>query len=115
MLPKWTKRGKIFILIIYVDDIILTYDGSWRNSIFEKVGTRLQNQRFSLDFRSDIGLLDCKAVKTTLDAILKLDLAKVEEMIDKEKFHRLDVKLVYLSHMYPNITFAISKINQYMH
>ncbi|KAH9649138.1 hypothetical protein KPL70_025878 [Citrus sinensis] len=141
MFYKHSKRGKISILIVYVDDIILTGDDlkelvDLKEKMardFEikdlgvlkyflgmeftrsKEGIFVNQRKYILDLLKETGLLGCKAVETPMEDNLKLSPAKAEDVIDREKFQRLVGKLIYLSHTRPDIAFAVSMVSQFMH
>ncbi|RVX14701.1 Retrovirus-related Pol polyprotein from transposon RE2 [Vitis vinifera] len=129
------------MLIVYVDDIILTGDDSLELERLKKVLTRefeikdlgplkyflgmefarsrkgifISQRKYVLDLLSETGLLGCKATETPIKLNLKLQLASPVEMIDKEKYQRLVGRLIYLSHTRPDIAFAVSMVSQFMH
>ncbi|XP_044478603.1 uncharacterized mitochondrial protein AtMg00810-like isoform X1 [Mangifera indica] len=141
MFYKRSEKGKISILIVYINDIILTGDDSEELVNIKKKlardfeikdlgllkyflgmefarsrkGIFVNQRKYILDLLSETGLLGCKAADSPLDANLKLDPAKAKDVIDKEKFQRLVGKLIYLSHTRPDIAFAVSMVSQYMH
>lgn len=51
-----------------------------------------------LDLLKETGILGCKAAETPIEANLKLNPTKSEDVIDREKFQRLMGRLIYLSH-----------------
>ena len=53
----------------------------------------------------------CKAAETPIESNLKLQPARVEKVLDRDRFQRL----IYLSHTSPNIAFAMSIVSQFMH
>ncbi|XP_024026660.1 uncharacterized protein LOC112093094 [Morus notabilis] len=141
MFYKRSEKGKISIFIVYVDDIILTGDDHEGITDLKKKMARdfeikdlgmlkyflgmefsrskegiFENQRkYILNLLRETGLLGCKAAETPIDANLKLDPAKSEVVIDREKFQRLVGKLIYLSHTHHNIAFAMSMVSHFMH
>lgn len=141
MFYKHSESGKISILIVYVDDIILTGDdpkelADLREKMardFEikdlgvlkyflgmefarsKEGIFVNQRKYILDLLKETGFLGCKAAETPIEVNLKLNPAKAEDVIDREKFQRLVGKLIYLSHTRPDIAFAVSMVSQFMH
>ncbi|CAM8951770.1 unnamed protein product [Rhodiola kirilowii] len=138
---KHTKEGKIAILIVYVDDIVLT--GSDEVELrklkdflarqFEikdlghlkyflgmevarsKRGIVISQRKYVLDLLKDTGLLGCKPVSTPIDPNQKLRGSDAEVHIDKLRYQRLVGKLIYLAHTRPDIAFAVSLVSQFMH
>ena len=112
MFYKHSREGKIVVLIVYVDDIILTSDDSLELEKLKKTLTRefeikdlgplryffgmefarskkgifISQRKYVLDLLSETGLLGCKAIETPVKLNLKLQLASPVEMIDKEKY-----------------------------
>ena len=128
-------------MIVYVDDIILTGDDETELAALKKrlakkfqikdlgvlkyflgmeferskEGIFVNQRKYVLDLLGETGLLGCKMVETPIDLNLKLQLAKVEEVKDREQYQKLVGKLIYLSHTQPDIAFAVSMVSQFMH
>ena len=141
MFYKHSDKGKISILILYVDDIILTRDDLKELADLKrrmaqdfeikdlgmlkyflgmeftrsKVGIFVNERKYILDLLKEIGLFGCKAVETPIEANLKLHPTKIENVIDRERFQKLVGKLIYLSHTRPDIAFVMSMVSQFMH
>ena len=141
MFYKHSKDGKIAILIVYVDDIVLT--GSDKEELerlkrrpgaeFEikdlgtlkyflgmefarsKEGIFVNQRKYVLDLLGETRQLGCKPVETPIVPNIKLLPSKDNEVKDKERYQRLVGRLVYLSHTHPDIAFAISMVSQFMH
>ena len=140
MFFKHSCKGKIAILIVYVDDIILISDDSLeierlkgllaRDFEIKDLGTLkyflgmefarsrkgifVSQRKYILDLL-ETGLLGCRATKTPIDSNLKLQLVKVEDVVDRDKFQCLIGRLISLSHTHLNIAFAVSMVSQFMH
>ena len=64
----------------------------------------------------EIGKTACKPVSSTpIDPNMKLGRAKEDVAVDREIYERLVGKLIYLSYIRPDISYAVSIINQFMH
>ena len=141
MFYKHSKDGKIAILIVYVDDIVLT--GSDKEELerlkrrpgaeFEikdlgtlkyflgmefarsKEGIFVNQRKYVLDLLGETRQLGCKPVETPIVPNIKLLPSKDNEVKDKERYQRLVGRLVYMSHTHPDIAFAISMVSQFMH
>ena len=135
------KNGKITILIVYVDDIILTGDdvidmerlkqklatefemkdlGSLRYFLGmevarNKIGISVSQRKHVLDLLGETGLVGCKPVETPVDSNVKIDTQKVNNPIDSGRYQHLVGKLIYLSYTRPDIAFAVSWVSQIMH
>ncbi|XP_052882649.1 uncharacterized mitochondrial protein AtMg00810 isoform X4 [Gossypium arboreum] len=134
-------NGKCCILIVYVDDIILTGDDSieierlkeFLSLEFQlkdlgnlryflgmeiarsKAGISISQRKYVLDVLSEVGLLGCKPAETPMEPNLKLGIDKYGEEVDRGRYQRLVGKLIYLSHTRPDIAFGVSVISQFMH
>jgi Reverse transcriptase (RNA-dependent DNA polymerase) len=134
------KDEKNCILIVYVDDIVLT-----GNDLVEmkrlkaslakefkmkdlgelcyflgievarsKKGVVLLQQRYVLDLLSDTGMLGCKPANTPIDPNHKLSGGRGNQM-EKDQYQRLVGRLIYLAHTRPDIFYAVSVVSRYMH
>jgi Reverse transcriptase (RNA-dependent DNA polymerase) len=134
------KDEKICILIVYVDDIVLTGNdlaemkrlkyslakefemkdlGELRYFLGIEVARSkkevvLSQQRYVLDLLSDTGMLGCKPANTHIDPNHKLSGGRVNQ-VEKGQYQRLVGKLIYLAHTRPDISYAVSVVSRYMH
>lgn len=123
-------------MIVYVDDIILTSNDETKLATIKKrlgkefqikdlgilkyflgielvkskEGIFVNQKKYILDLLEKIGLLSCKVAMTPIKPNLKLQTTKVEEVKDMEQYQRLVGRLIYLSHMRPDITFVFSMV-----
>ncbi|KAK0581627.1 hypothetical protein LWI29_016112 [Acer saccharum] len=138
------KGDKITMLIVYVDDMIVTGNDdlemtnlqSHLATEFEmkdlgvlryflgievarsKHGIFLSQRKYVLDLLTETGMLASKPADTLMDQNHKLC-----ECLDhpdqtpanKERYQRLVGKLIYLSHTRPDIAYAVSVVSQFMH
>lgn len=137
---KGLGSGRLTILIVYVDDIILTgNDNQGINNIkqqladiFElkdlghikyflgmevgrtKNGISISQRKYVLDLLSEIDMLGCKAASTPVDVCAKTKYVN-NDLSDKLGYQRLVWKLIYLSHTRPDICYAVSYVSQFMH
>lgn len=129
------------ILIVYVDDIIITGDDSEEISSLKhrlakefeikelgqlryflgmevarsKKGIVVTQRKYVLDLLNDTGMSGCRPAETPVEVNLRLEEGKEGTQVDKERYQRLVGKLIYLSHTRPDITFAVSLVSQFMH
>ncbi|KAG8491054.1 hypothetical protein CXB51_014208 [Gossypium anomalum] len=141
MFYKHSEKGKCCILIVYVDDIILTGDDSseivrlkeFLGTEFElkdlgnlkyflgmevamtQTGISISQRKYVLDLLSEVSLMGCKPAETPMEFNLKLGTDEDGEEIDRGRYQRLVGRLIYLSHTRPDIAFSVSVISQYMH
>ncbi|CAL5335650.1 unnamed protein product [Camellia sinensis] len=137
---KHSVGGKLAIIIVYVDDIILT--GAHEEEIgllkkfltkeFEikdlgnlkyflgmkiarsKKGIAVSQRKYILDLLNETGMLGCKPAETPMDTTIKLEESDGSAPSDKGRYQRLVGKLIYLSHTRPDIGFSVSVVSQFM-
>ena len=141
LFTKHSKEGKIAILIVYVDDIILTGNDQMEIEVLKKkmgkefevkdlgemryflgmeiarsrLGISVSQRKYILDLLKDTGMSACKPADTPIDPNLKLGNIKEGVPVDKAQYQRLVGRLIYLSHTRPDIAFAVSMVSQFMH
>lgn len=132
---------KLTLLIIYVDDMIITgNDEEEITELQEKLskefemknlgklkyflgievarsneGIFLSQRKYVLDFLAEVGMLDCKPVDTPIMQNYKSVEHTDSIPEDKENYQKLVGKLIYLSHTRPDIAYAVSVASQFMH
>ncbi|XP_048235710.1 uncharacterized protein LOC125371219 [Ricinus communis] len=104
-------QGRITILIVYVDDIVITGDNQVARS--EK-GIFISQRKYVLDLLKKTGMLGCKPVDTPIEANHRLK-ENVGELVDIDRYQRLVGRLIYLSHTRPDIAYAVSIVSQFMY
>ena len=136
---KKTKIG-IVILVVYVDDIIITgsdkkgiqilinhFSSSFLTKYLRKlcyfliievarskVGISLSQRKYTLDILQDTGYLGSKPVATPMESHLKLMPNEGDFVDDPDTYRRLMGKLIYLAISRPNISYAVSIVSQFM-
>ena len=107
-----SKEGKVAVLIVYVDDIILTEDDCeqlenlkkflvkdfeikdlgnlkyFHNMEFtrSKEGIVVSQKKYVLDLLKETGMMGCKPTETPMEPNLKLQPASAEKVRDRKKF-----------------------------
>ena len=134
------QRGKVTILIIYVDDMIITRDDEEEikrlqeqlSTEFEmnlcglkyflgievarsRRGIFLSQRKYVLDLLTEVGMLNCKPADNSTVQNKKLGVYPDQEPADKERYQRLVGKLIYLSHTRPDISYVVNLVSQFMH
>lgn len=133
--------GKVTILIVYVDDIIITGNNEaeierLKNKLateFEikdlgllryflgmevvrnRSGITISQRKYVLDILKEIKMLGCRPVDTPMDPVKKIGDRESGTPVDTGRYQHLVAKLIYLSHTRLDIAFAISVVSQYMH
>jgi Reverse transcriptase (RNA-dependent DNA polymerase) len=135
------NQGKLTILIIYVDDMIITGNDHEEIKLLETrlskefemknlgglkyflgievarsdKGIFLSQRNYILDLLAEVGMLECKPVDTPMVQNQKLVVDPNQSPINRERYQRLVGKLIYLSHTRPDIAYAVSVVSQFMH
>ncbi|RVW56445.1 Retrovirus-related Pol polyprotein from transposon RE1 [Vitis vinifera] len=138
---KKSHAGKMAILIVYVDDIILSGNDmeelqnlkKYLSEEFEvkdlenlkyflgmevarsRKGIVVSQRKYILDLLKETGMLGCKPIDTPMDSQKKLGIEKESTPVDRGRYQRLVGRLIYLSHTRPYIGFAVSAVSQFMH
>ena len=133
--------GKVTILIVYEDDIIVTRnDPMEMEQLKEKLAAKFETKDLGplryflgmevarnksgisvsqrkniLDLLKETGMLGCKPVDTPMDPVKKIGEQKESTPVDTKTYQRPIGKLIYLSHTRSDITFVVSVVSQYMH
>ncbi|RVX14578.1 Retrovirus-related Pol polyprotein from transposon RE1 [Vitis vinifera] len=141
MFYKHSNEGKIVILIVYVDDIVLTGDDcneleKLKGKLAEefeikdlgalkyflgmefarsKEGIFVNQRKYVLDLLDEIGMLGCKPAETPIELNIKLQPTKAKNVKDRDRYQRLVGRLIYQSHTRPDIAFSVSMVSQFMH
>lgn len=137
MFYKSTDQGKITVLIIYVDDMILTGNDHVEIEALRKIlakefevkdlgvlryflgmeiarnknGTSISQRKYTLDLLKETWMLGCKLSDIPIGVRHKIDPAKKGDLVDKGRYQWLVGKLIYLSHTRPDIAFAVSTVS----
>ena len=137
---KHFPEGKLAILIVYVDDIILTGNHEGKIDLLKKLltkefeikdlgnlkyflgmeivrskkGIAVSQRKYVLDLLNETGMLGCKPAETPMDSTVKLEESDGSPPVDKGRYQRLVGKLIYLSHTRPDIGFSVSMVSQFM-
>lgn len=135
-----TNNSSITILLVYVDDVILTSNDLNEfhlikialNNTFKikdlgklkyflgievahsKEGIMLYQRKYCLDLLEDSGFLDSKPVSTTSDPTLKLHQDSSTPYHNVISYRRLIGRLLYLNATRPHITFCTQQLSQFM-
>ena len=140
MFVKHSTSDKITILIVYVDDIVLTGNckkemahlkhllsrefeikdlGHLKYFLGMEVaissrGIHVSQRKYTLDLLRETGMSGCKLVETPMDPNTKLGNIVQEEVVDRGRYQRLVGKLIYITHTRPYIIFLVSVVSQFL-
>ena len=135
---KVSKAGKVAVLIVYVDDIVLSRDDHAKiNQLKKRIGDDFEikdlenlkyflgmevarskegifvsQRKYTLDLLTKTSMLGCCPVDTPIEFNCKLGNSYDNVPVEKEQYQRLVGKLIYLSHTRPNISFVMSQFMQ---
>lgn len=140
-----SKTDSIVVLLVYVDDIILTGNSIEEiNKVKEFLkcqflikdlgklkfflgvevidiehGVCLSQRKYCLELLHEFGMLACKPVRTPLDtnAVIKKDGVNDSDnlLTNITEFQKLIGKLIYLTITRPDISYAVQTLSQFMH
>jgi len=140
LFTKFSHDGKVVVLIVYVDDIVLTGDDTVEMArVKEKLavdfeikdlrfmryflgmevarsknGIVVSQQKYIIDLLKETGMSGCRPADTPMDPNAKL-WGEGNVSVDTGRYQRLVGKLIYLSHTRPDIAFSVSVVSQFMH
>ncbi|KAK4271170.1 hypothetical protein QN277_019902 [Acacia crassicarpa] len=135
------NNGKVAILIVYVDDMVLTGDDLEEMKSLEKKlaakfdmkdlgqlryflgievarskeGIFLSQRKYILDLSSETSMLACKPSKTPMEVNHSLGIYPDQIETEKTRYQRLVGKLIYLLRTRPNISYSVSIVSRFMH
>lgn len=135
-----TREGKVAIVLVYVDDLIITGDHveeiqqirgnlSVRFQMKElgelnhflgleveraKDGLFLCQQKYAQDLLDKYGMLDCKPISTPMEVNIKLCATEGKDLDDSTMYRQLVGSLIYLTLTRPDITYAVGVVSRYM-
>ncbi|XP_068326019.1 uncharacterized mitochondrial protein AtMg00810-like [Pyrus communis] len=135
-----TGAGGKLVVLIYVDDLIITGDNAseifkLKQSLQQKFaikdfgvlkyflgiemasshkGLFLNQQKYVMDLLNDANMSESKPATTPLDSKLKLKMGGTP-LSNISAYQRLVGKLIYLTITRPDISYAVSIVSQFMH
>jgi len=138
---KQLVSRRVTILLVYVDDIIVTWDNKRKQQIFSqclamefeiktlgrlkhclgievahsKKGIFISQQKYIINLLKGTRKTASKPTSTPMHSNIKLGSIEENIIVDKEMYQRLIAKLVYLSYTRLDIAFVVSLLSQFMH
>ena len=80
-----------------------------------KNGILVNQRKYILDLLKETSLLGCQIAETPIEQNLKLEAVTENDVKEKGKYQRLVGRIIYLSHIRPDIAFVVSMVSQFMH
>jgi hypothetical protein len=134
------SRRRVTILVVYVDDIIITGDDEpdikcLKNNLTKEFevkdlgqlryflgieiarspkGIVLSRRKYVIDLLSETGMLGFRPASIPIDPNHKL-CPESGYPVNKERYQRLVGRLIYLCHTRPDISYVVSVVSRYMH
>lgn len=134
------KGGKLAIVLVYVDDLIIT--GNYDEEILQikenfsvrfqmkdlgelkhflgleidrtQEGIFLNQNKYAKDLLKRFGMLKCKPISTPLEPSRKLSAYEGNDLKDATMYRQLVGGLIYLTITRPDISFAVGVMSRYM-
>ena len=129
----------LMILLLYVDDLLLTGAQKPINECKKKLAAEFEmkdlgmmhyflglevwqypdeiflNQgKYTIEMLKRFGMLDCKAMTTPMTTSLKLLNDDTSEFVDATLYRQIIGSLMYLTNTRPDICFAVNTLSQYI-
>ena len=134
------KEKKLAIVLVYVDDLIITGDceeeilqtkenlsvrfqmkelGQLKHFLGLEVdctqeGIFLHQQKYSKDLLKKFGMLNCKPISTPMESNAKMCAHEGKDVEDATMYRQLVGSLIYLTLTRPDISFAVGVMSRYM-
>ncbi|CAL1391452.1 unnamed protein product [Linum trigynum] len=134
------RQGKLSIVLVYVDDLIITGDdvavisqikenlsvrfrmkelGELRHFLGLEVertkeGLFLCQHKYAKDLLEKYGMLECKPVTTPVEISAKLCSTEGKDLEDRTIYRQLVGSLIYLTLTRPDISYAVGLVSRFM-
>ena len=110
---KHSPSGGVIVLLVYVDDVIVTGDNEKEFEIktlgrlkyflglevaHSRQGIFISQQKYVIDLLKETSKTTCKLVSTPIDYTHRLGEADEDTAVNKEMYKRLVGRLIYFSH-----------------
>jgi len=132
---KYSQSGKLTLLLVYVDDMIITGDDEIeKQNLRERLAAQFEmkdlgklkyflgiesifisERKYILDLLKETGKLGCKTTGVPIEQNHWIGNDEENPKVKKTQYQRLMGKLIYLSHTRPDIAYAVSVVSQFMH
>jgi len=135
---KHSQNGKLTLLLVYVDDMIITGDDEIENQTlkerlaaqfemkdlgmlkyflgievaYSRQGIFISQRKYILDLIKETGKLGCKTTEVPIEQNHRIRNDEENLKVEKTQYQRLVRKIIYLSHTRPYITYAVSVVKR---
>ena len=140
MFTKHSHEGKLTLLLVYVDDMIVTGDDEHDKQMlkeklaaqfemkdlgklkyfleidvaYSKKGIFISQRKYVIDLLKETGMINCKTTGVPIEQNHRIGSHEGSSTVNKGQYLRLG-KLIYLAHTRPDIAYAVSVVSQFMH
>ena len=138
---KHTSPNLLTILIVYVDDILITGNNLEEIKCLERhlhknfqvkqlgplkyflgiefarssEGILMTQQKYIMEILEETKHINCHVSDTPIEVNHKLTLSEEEPRVELNSYQKLIGKLLYLSHTRPDICYTVNVLSQFMH
>ncbi|CAM8988557.1 unnamed protein product [Rhodiola kirilowii] len=105
-----TRGSDFLILLVYVDDVLITGLEVARSDN----GVFLHQRKYALELLEEHRLTDCKPAKTPMQTKHQLGLSTAPDLVDSLHYRRLVGKLIYLTITRPDLAYPVHILSQFM-
>ena len=137
MFFRYSREGKITILLVYIDDTILIGNNveevqklkEYLGKEFEikdlrslkyllglevarsKKGITVTQRKYTLDLLKEVGMLGCKPRDVPIEANYKMGVFNKDNLVDRARYQQLIGRLISLYRTRPDIAFSVLSVN----
>ena len=88
--------------------------GNLKEVVRSKEGISVSQRKYVLDLLTVTDMVRCQPIDMHIKFNVKRGNSLAKVPVDKEKYQRLVGKLIYLSHIRPDIAYVVSTFSQFM-
>jgi len=138
---KHSQEGKLTLLLVYVDDMIVAEDDEHEKQIlkeklvaqfemkdlgklkyflgievsYSKKGIFISQRKDVIDLLKETGMINCKTTGVPIEQTHRIESDEGSSTVNKGQYQSLVGKLIYLAHTRPDIAYVVSVVSQFMH
>ncbi|KAE8691720.1 Detected protein of unknown function [Hibiscus syriacus] len=103
------NEGKLAIVLVYVDDLIITGDDE-----AEILQTKENLSKYAKDLLKRFGILECKSTSTPMEPNIKMCAHEGKDLEDATMYRQLVGSMIYLTLTQHDISYAVGVMSRYM-